>query len=205
MTTEGERARAGIDLYWIPLGAGAGGRCVRGCGHLYEGLAAIQQHRRRADLYHSALMVDLDDHSYAIEMTPVWVTGVSDRGVVSEDTVGFPSWGRWSLFRYEVRCWRDGTIPDIDSAVEGPYRVSTGRSRARQVLELVPTFPTATWGRDELHTGDMWNSNTLTSWLLARSGHDMAAIRPPDRGRAPGWQAGLSHAGGTARQPSLDP
>lgn len=196
---------AGIDLYWIPLGAGAGGWCVRGSGRLYEIVAAIHQHRRPADLYHSALIVHLDGHDHAIEMAPVWVTGDSDRGVVSEGAVGFPSWGRCRIFRYEVRCWRDGAIPDVGSAVDGPRRVSGSRDRARQVLELVAAFPAATWGRDELHTGDMWNSNTLTSWLLARSGHDMAPIRPPDGGRAPGWKAGLTQAASTAGQPLSDP
>lgn len=39
--------------------------------------------------------------------------------------------------------------------------------------------------------GDMWNSNSLVSWLLARSGHDTDAIGPPPNGRAPGWSAGL--------------
>jgi hypothetical protein len=51
--------------------------------------------------------------------------------------------------------------------------------------------PSLTWGRDDLGTGDMWNSNSLISWVLARTGHDMTTVRPPDRGRAPGWQAGL--------------
>jgi hypothetical protein len=51
--------------------------------------------------------------------------------------------------------------------------------------------PTAVWGRDELDTGDMWNSNSLISWLIASSGIDTDAIRPPAGGRAPGWQAGL--------------
>jgi hypothetical protein len=51
--------------------------------------------------------------------------------------------------------------------------------------------PPLTWGRDELRSGDMWNSNSLTSWLLARTGHDMTTIGPPGRGRAPGWHAGL--------------
>jgi hypothetical protein len=41
----------------------------------------------------------------------------------------------------------------------------------------------------------MWNSNSLTSWLLARSGHDPWVIAPPERGRAPGWHAGLALAG----------
>jgi hypothetical protein len=37
----------------------------------------------------------------------------------------------------------------------------------------------------------MWNSNSLISWLLARSGHDTSALHPPRGGRAPGWTAGL--------------
>jgi len=37
----------------------------------------------------------------------------------------------------------------------------------------------------------MWNSNSLISWLIARSGLDAASIQPPAGGRAPGWQAGI--------------
>jgi hypothetical protein len=37
----------------------------------------------------------------------------------------------------------------------------------------------------------MWNSNSLISWLIARSGLDVDAIRPPTGGRAPGWHAGM--------------
>ena len=61
----------------------------------------------------------------------------------------------------------------------------------RQLLELVPQMPTPVWGRDELQTGEMWNSNSLISWLIARSGLDVDALRLPQRGRAPGWQAGI--------------
>ncbi|HEY4994417.1 MAG TPA: hypothetical protein VII33_20290, partial [Nakamurella sp.] len=59
------------------------------------------------------------------------------------------------------------------------------------VLDLAPDFPTRTWGRDELHTGDMWNSNSLVAWLLVRAGVGAADIAPPPHGRAPGWTAGL--------------
>jgi len=59
------------------------------------------------------------------------------------------------------------------------------------VLELVPEFPTHTWGRDELSAGEMWNSNSLASWLLARAGLGTSDIGPPPGGRAPGWEAGL--------------
>ena len=173
---------------------------MRGSGRLYEGVAAIFQHRRRTDIYHSALIVHLEGHDHIIEMAPVWVTDDEDRGVVSEGAVGFSSWGKMRIFRYEIRCWRDGIIPDVATAVDSPCRVSASRGRAQHVLDLVPMFPTATWGRDELHTGDMWNSNSLTSWLLARSGHDMSVMRPPHCGRAPGWAAGLAVAGPVQRQ-----
>ena len=62
------------------------------------------------------------------------------------------------------------------------------------MLDLVPAFPACTWGRDDLAAGEMWNSNSLTSWLLARSGHDTNGLGPPSHGRAPGWAAGLAVA-----------
>jgi hypothetical protein len=90
-----------------------------------------------------------------------------------------------------VRCWRGGRIPDVDDAVDSPLHVSHDAGRARRVLELLPDFPRRTWGADEQRTGDMWNSNSLISWLLARSGHDLTTVSPPAGGRAPGWSAGL--------------
>ena len=69
--------------------------------------------------------------------------------------------------------------------------MATDRARSELLLRLVPQVPAFTWGRDETGVGDMWNSNSLTSWLLASSGHDLTSMVPPDGGRAPGWQAGL--------------
>jgi len=185
--------QASVDLYWLPLGAGQSGQCVRGSGRLYEAFMAARHHRARLRLYHSALIVRLDGHAHAIEMAPVWAVGGHGPGVVSEGPVGSPSWGRSRLFRYEVRCWRDGTIPDALTAVDSPRRVSSNSSQADQVLRLVESFPTATWGRDEQQAGEMWNSNSLTAWLLALSGHDVrsTALQPPTGGAAPGWTAGL--------------
>jgi hypothetical protein len=51
--------------------------------------------------------------------------------------------------------------------------------------------PLLTWGRDELRAGEMWNSNSLVAWMLARSGQCLEGIEPPAGGRAPGWGAGL--------------
>jgi hypothetical protein len=153
----------------------------------------VEAPSRAIDLYHSALIVRLGGHAFAIEMAPGWATGNPDRGVVAEGSVGMPSFGRSRLFRYEIRCWRDGTIPDLPAAVDSPRRVGNDTIRAWKVLGLVGCFPTATWGGDEQYAGEMWNSNSLTAWLLALSGHDMHArsLQPPTGGRAPGWSAGL--------------
>ena len=44
----------------------------------------------------------------------------AERGVVAEGPVGSRWAGRLRIFRYEVRCWRGGIIPDVDEAVESP-------------------------------------------------------------------------------------
>ncbi len=190
-------AAPGVDLYWLPLGSGDGGRCVRGSGRLFELVTSLRRHRAPVELYHSALVVHLDGAAFTIEMTPVWTSTRPDRGVVGEGPVGLRVLGRSRLFRYEVRCWRGGIIPDLAAAVESPRRVSADRLVAEEVVRLVPLVPLVTWGLDEQHTGEMWNSNSLTSWLLAGSGHDSGAtaLQPPAHGRAPGWSAGLVVAG----------
>lgn len=183
--------RAHIDLYWLPLGAGDTTHCVRWNGRVFEALVARHEHRAARDLYHSALEVHVDADRFVIEMTPAWGNKQADRGVVCDGPVGLPWLGHSRLFRYEVRRWRDGSIPDVSEAVGSPRSLSEDVVRARRVLELVPAFPAVTWGRDELRTGDMWNSNSLIAWLLARSGHEMDLVEPPPLGRAPGWKAGL--------------
>ena len=129
-----------------------------------------------------------------IEMAPVWSERSTDRGTVVEGAVGSSLLGRFRAFRYEIRCWRDGRIPDVGEAVDSPRRLSTEASIAQAVLELVPRVPAAVWGRDELRAGEMWNSNSVISWLLARAAIDVAAISPPSGGRAPGWAAGIAVA-----------
>jgi hypothetical protein len=177
-----------IDLYWLPLGAG--GHSVRLNGLVFEALAARVQHRGRADLYHSALEIHVPEGRFVIEQAPAWGTS-GERGVVAEGPVGIRPAGRFRLFRYEVRRWRDGVIPDAAEAVESPQRLSEDAERARRILELVPEMPAPVWGRDELHTGEMWNSNSFISWLITRSGLDVDSIRLPKGGRAPGWHAGI--------------
>jgi hypothetical protein len=183
-----------VDLYWIPLGAGDNTHCVRTNGRIYESLSAALRRRDRRDLYHAALVVRLDGERFAIEMGPIWGNADPERGVVCEGPVGLRWLGRSRFFRYEVRCWRGGVIPDASEAVDSPQRLSIGPGRAKEVLALAAEFPAATWGRDELRAGEMWNSNSLVAWLLVRSGHDVGSLGPPAGGRAPGWQAGLAVA-----------
>ncbi len=179
----------GVDLYWLPLGAG--GHSVRLNGRVFEAVAAGRERRRACDLYHSALEVRAPQGRFLIEMTPIQAGGGAERGVVAEGAVGARAAGRFRLFRYEVRRWRDGVIPDVAEAVESPHLLSEDPECAQRLLELVPQVPTPVWGRDQLRAGEMWNSNSLISWLIAGSGLDVESIHPPARGRAPGWQAGI--------------
>ena len=183
-----EASEASVDLYWIPLGAGA--HVVRISGNVFEALAALAGRRPRCDLYHSALVVRTPEGGFVVEQAPVLNLDGASRGVVAEGPVGMRVLGHFRLFRYEVRRWRDGQIPDIRAAVGGPVRVSDSTTEARQLLDVLPTIPTPVWGRDQLATGEMWNSNSVVSWALSRSGVDLSAIRPPAGGRAPGWHAG---------------
>ncbi|HSJ17730.1 MAG TPA: GNAT family N-acetyltransferase [Solirubrobacterales bacterium] len=186
---EAGQAMAAVDLFWLPLGAG--GHFVRLNGRLYEALAARIRRRPACDLYHSALEVRLPEARFVIEQAPVHDWSGEQRGVVAEGPVGARWAGRFRIFRYEIRLWRDGHIPDVAEAVDSPRLLATGEDRARRVLETVARVPTPVWGRDELGTGEMWNSNSVVAWVIARSGLDAQSIEPPAGGRASGWRAGL--------------
>jgi hypothetical protein len=187
------RLAPAVDLYWIPLGAGGYG--VRLSGKLYETLKALVERRPRPDLYHSALQIWLPEDRFVIECAAILNLRGEERGVVAGGPVGMSWLGRFRHFRYEIRRWRGGSIPDLANAVSGPVRVATDVVRAQRVLDLAPSVPTLVWGRDELRTGEMWNSNSLISWLLARAGIDTDELEPPAGGRAPSWNAGLVLAG----------
>lgn len=188
----------GVYLYWLPLGAGDD--VVRLSGRAFEAITSRMQHRSAGDLYHSALVVVTDDARYVIEMTPIPAGDEHERGVVAEGAVG----SRWArplrVFRYEVHRWRGGEIADVEWAVGSPVKVSGDPGVARRVLDLVSSVPTPVWGRDELRTGEMWNSNSVTSWLLASAGIELEDTRPPRSGRAPGWDAGRATARRTDRR-----
>jgi len=181
-------AAGGVELLWLPLGAG--GRSVRWNGRVFEAVVARLEGRPVSELYHSALVVTMDGVPHVIEMGPVWQRGISGHGTVLEGPVGARWLGRSVLFRYEVRCWPHGVIPDVDEAVASPQPLSGDVRLARRLLSLVPDVPPLTWGRDESRVGEMWNSNSLISWLLTVSGVGLDGVRLPAGGRAPGWDAG---------------
>jgi hypothetical protein len=182
---------AAVDLYWLPLGAG--GHSVRLNGKVFEAIAARLEHRDRCDLYHSALEVSVPEARFVIEQAPAG-RGGDERGVVAGGAVGSRAAGRLRLFRYEIRRWRDGVIPDVAEAVESPQRLTDDLDSARRLLDLVAEAPTPVWGRDELGAGEMWNSNSVVSWLIVRAGVEVEEIALPNGGRAPGWRAGIAVA-----------
>src|SRR5437016_10166470 len=161
---------AEVDLYWLPLGAG--GRFVRLNGRVYEALTARLQRRPARDLYHSALQVELPEGTFVIEQAPVHDWSGQERGVVAEGAVGARWAGQFRIFRYEIRLWRGGHIPDVAESVDSPRLLSSDEDCARRVLGNVAQVPTPVWGRDELATGEIWNSNSIIAWVIVRSGID---------------------------------
>src|SRR4051794_26825503 len=127
---------AAVNLYWIPLGAGR--RSVRFNGRVYEAVQAALEHRPRCDLYHAALAVELEGDRYTIEVAPSPDADEASRGVVGTGAVGSRSIGWLRLFRYEVRCWRGGSIPDLRYGVGGPRRHPTQPPRPPPVLRPLP-------------------------------------------------------------------
>jgi hypothetical protein len=183
-----------VDLFWIPLGAG-GHPSVRFNGRVFEALHAARRHAPRCALFHTALVVVSGGDRYTLELAPSPDRDEASRGVVATGAVGSRHLRRIRLFRYEVRCCKGGSIPDLAEAVGPPERLTSDPGAARRVLTLAATVPTPVWGRDELHAGEMWNSNSMIAWLIASAGMPTARLGPPGHGRAPGWDAGLKVAG----------
>ena len=83
--------------------------------------------RRRPvrDLYHSALQVKVAEGTFVIEQAPVHDWSGTQRGVVAEGAVGSRWAGRFRIFRYEIRLWFGGHIPDVAEAVDSPRRLTS--------------------------------------------------------------------------------
>ena len=77
----------GLDLYWLPLGAGDHFVRLNGC--MYEAIQAYRERRRSLDLYHSALELRVPNGRFVIECAwPIPDAEPASRGVVLEGPVG---------------------------------------------------------------------------------------------------------------------
>lgn len=182
--------RPALELCWLPLGAG--GHFVRFNGRVYESVQAFRARRPPCDLFHTALQVHLPEGPFVIESAwPIPNADGRSRGVTVEGPVFSHRLARFRVFRYEVRRWKNGTIADLNeaAAIQG---ISDDEDVARRVFDLADLVPPFVWGRDEAGVGEMWNSNSVISWLLAGSGLPVDSIRPPIGGRAPGWEEGIA-------------
>ena len=121
--TYDDERRFGVDLYWLPLGAGVS--FVRMNGRMYEAVTAWRGKRPRCDLYHSALIITAPAGTFVIEQAWPIPSGRRElRGVVSEGAVATHAADRFRLLRYEIRRWRDGLIADVAEAVDSPQRLT---------------------------------------------------------------------------------
>lgn len=190
----------------MPVGAGS--RIVPITSGWWERWRAWREHRPPQALCHAALEVFSAAGRHVVEMGPAWGGGrgrsdPGQRGVVATGPVGWAPLGRLRLFRYEVRCWRAGVLPDRAFAVAPPRVVAISETHAMLLLDRVAAVPRHTWGKDPGLTGDMWNSNALISWLLETSGLESTPLGPPAGCRAPGWRAGaIAAAGWVPRAPT---
>jgi len=182
-----------VDLYWLPVGAGTS-RFQQASLRLWEAVEAARSRRPRMRLLHSALKLGVGPGTvYTLELTPAFIGGAAPP--LATGPVGLRGADRFRVFRYQLRCLPGEQLPDEEWAVQDPIRLTDDCAMARRVLELAPSVPKHVWGRRVAGTGEMWTSDSVISWLLARSGLDLSHIAPPAGGRAPGWYAGLAIAG----------
>ena len=100
------RSETGIDLSWLPLGAG--GWFVRLNGRIYEAVHALAERRRPLDLYHSALEVRVPEGRFVIENCwPIPDGDGTARGVVAEGPWRAVGWGAGACC--VTRCAAGGT------------------------------------------------------------------------------------------------
>jgi hypothetical protein len=181
-----------VDLYWMPVGAGAISRTRQKSLDAWEAVNAFIARRPRAALYHSALKVAIEDTVYAIEVTPVFRDDAEPPAMTGP--VGLRGAGRFRIFRYQLRCSPGGRFPDEEYAVGGAARLTTECAPARRVLEAGAAVPPYVWGWRVRGTSEMWTSDSVISWMLVRAGLDASSVQPPPGGRAPGWIAGIEAA-----------
>ena len=144
----------------------------------------------RCDLYHSALEVHVPEARFVIEQAPAWRRRRRARRR-RRGPGRHPRAGRFRLFRYEVRRWRDGVIPDAAEAVESPHAPER-RDRLRAATARAGAGDAdARMGPRRTGTGEMWNSTRSSRGSSCAVVSTSSPLAPPRGGRAPGWNAGI--------------
>jgi hypothetical protein len=132
--------QSGVDLYWLPLGAG--GHSVRLNGRIFEALAAGLARRPRLDPYHSALEVRLGGERYVIESAPIALAPEVPTPVVGRDELrAGEMWNSNSLIAWlivgaglpvdSVHPPAGGRAPGWDAGIVVARRGSTARRASR--------------------------------------------------------------------------
>lgn len=183
----------GLELFWLPLGAG--GHSVRVNGKVYEALLARAQRRASRDLYHAALVAELPDGH------PLSRSGPSGTGSPAP-----PIAARWCRARSACVRWAVAVVPLRGAALAGRShpgpRVRRGRPasshRRRGRRTTCPRRRDRRAGADlgprrARARGDV-ELQLRHTWVLVRAGLDPSEVQPPSSGRAPGFDAGLAAA-----------
>ena len=132
----------GVELHWLPLGRGRILRAaqrprLRGGGRAVGGRAPSATCTTRRSPCTATAPVTV------VEMTPSTggPPGPDARrggGGAGRRAAGSPA---LRVLRYEIRCWRDGMIGDIDEAVGDPLRLSDDAEVARRIIAPAPQVP----------------------------------------------------------------
>ena len=187
-----ERRTAALDLYWIPLGAG--GHSVRFNGKIFEALQAARERRPRRDLYHAALSSTSAATATRSSLRRRPTADESSRGVVVTGAVGSRLWAGSACSATRFAAVAVGRSRTSTTRSVARARLSEDPAAVRRLLDLVSEVPALVWGRDEVGAGEMWNSNSVIAWLIARAGLPVGGLAPPACGRAPGWSSGVALA-----------
>lgn len=191
-STGSTRTSATVDLYWMPVGAGTS-RLQQASLRLWEAFEAARARRPRARLVHCALKLRPDNTQvFTLELTPAFIG--ADVPPLATGPVGFHGADRFRLFRYQLRCLSGDALPDEQWAIGSPIPLSRDPHIARRILDLARDVPAHTWGRRVPGTNEMWTSDSIIAWLLARAGLDLSTIAPPEGCRAAGWFSGIELA-----------
>jgi hypothetical protein len=162
----------------------------------WERLRALKAGRSPRELLHVALEVQLDSSTkFVIELVPAgFGPARTSTGVVGNGPILSRALGWMRMFQYEIRRWKNGVVEAKDKSTRPPSTYVITRDQALQIIDGASRAPRHPWGQDVLGNGDMWNSNSLVSFVLVSAGMDPAAIEPPASADWPGWDTGVALA-----------